>query len=174
MPKRASSMVPSWTCTIGDLIEAGAEVRAQCSHCRPAPLANLERIREQKGSLYTLWNKHPPCPGAQCNGAITFVAIRPGSGTWHTIMAKGDATQVAFLEERWRMERLTLAGGHQLALQLVASLVRHMAQFGMFEQQDRDKMIAEAVNALPIERRADARWLIEHHMRSNEPREGWR
>src|SRR5690606_26487561 len=126
---RASSMVFSWTCTVGDLIAEGAEVHAQCPRCRPSPLANLERIRDEKGSLYTLWNKHPPCPTQGCNEVITFAAIRPGAGTWHTLMKGGDAVQVAFLEERWRADRLTVSGGHMVALQLVVGLIRHMTKY---------------------------------------------
>lgn len=166
-------MVTDWTATVGALKAAGADVIARCSRCDTNRKVNLDDVIAEKGPLFTLWNKSPPCPAEGCTDHVRFQATIPDAGVWPTHMWEGEPGRVLFLEERWRADRLNKSGGAEVALHLVIAVIREMTRFGAFQNDDRRRLINDVVQHLPLDRQEDARWLLEHYMNLGQPRPGW-
>ena len=170
-------MIFQETETIGHLMAAGYAVFARCSRCDSNTRLNLEALEAEKGPLFTFWNKHPPCPKA-CGDIVTFqakMATKGQSGrAWPIHMTKADPGQVAFIEARWRADRINADLGGKLGLRLAVEALRFVRGLGVGAEKDWNAMIDKAVETLPAERKDDGRWLIRHYIDAGDDRPGWR
>jgi hypothetical protein len=170
-------MIFQETETIGHLRAAGYSVFARCSRCDSDTLLNLEALEAEKGALFTFWNKHPPCP-KNCGEAVTFqakMAAKDKHGrAWPIHMTKADPDQVAFIEARWRADRINNDLGGRMGLRLAVEALRFVRGLGVGAEKDWNSMIDKAVETLPPERQDDGRWLIRHYIDVGGERRGWR
>lgn len=172
--QKRPAIIMAWARTLGALKEEGAVVKARCSRCDQNTRVDLDRLIEEKGALFCLWNKHPPCTAEGCTDRVTFQASRPGSGVWPLHLTEADPGQVDVIDAAWRASRINSAMGGQLALQLVVSCIRVMTRYGIFNAEERRALIKDAVSVIPDAEQADAAWLLEYYLALNEPRPGWR
>lgn len=152
-------------------------VFARCSRCDSSTRLDLEALEAEKGALFTFWNKHPPCP-KNCGDAVTFqakMAAQDKHGrAWPIHMTKADPEQVAFIEARWRADRINNDLGGKMGLRLAVEALRFVRGLGVGAEKDWNGMIDKAVETLPPERKDDGRWLIRHYIDVGDDRPGWR
>lgn len=164
------------TATVGDLMTSGYAVWERCSRCDRTDRLDLAAIEAERGPLFTFWNHEPACPA--CGDAMSYQAKKAAKGdhgrAWPIHMRGADPVQVAFIEERWRADRLTGELGSLLALRLAVEALHFLTRFGVGSQQDWQTMIQTTVKVLPMERQGDAIWLIEHYLQRDRDRPGWR
>lgn len=69
--------------SLAEIHLAGWEVRASCNRCRTSLRVSLPALIRAQGPDATVWGKHPPCPGFECNGGVlTYFARAIPSGSW--------------------------------------------------------------------------------------------
>lgn len=77
---------------------------------------DIDRLIEETGALFCLWNKHPSCTVEGCVDRVTFQASRPGSGVWPLHLTDADHGQVDVIDAAWRASMINSAMGGQLSL----------------------------------------------------------
>lgn len=163
--------------TIGHLRASGYAVFARCSRCDTSTRLDLDALEAEKGLLFTFWNKHPACP-KDCGDTVTFQAKMAAKGkagrAWPIHMTKADPGQVAFIEARWRSDRINSELGGKLGLRLTIEALRFVRGLGVGAERDWNTLIEKAVAAVPAERQDDGRWLIRHYLEAGDDRAGWR
>lgn len=162
--------------TVAHLKEAGYGVWAHCSRCAVSTPVDLDLVEADKGGLFTFWNKHPACK--VCQTPVTFQAKKAAKGdhgrAWPIHMTEADPGQVAFIDARWRADRLDGDIGSLLALRLTIETLRFVSRLGVGSDQDWRTMVDVSVKVLPDDRQEDGRWLIEHYLQRDRDRPGWR
>jgi hypothetical protein len=70
----AQRIWPVWARSLGEMIEAGAEVRFACPACRRVYDVDLESLAMLKGRAWSLVERRARCKASRCRAAGRFVA----------------------------------------------------------------------------------------------------
>lgn len=70
----AQRIWPAWARTVGEMIEAEAQVRFACSECRRVYDVDLAALAMVKGRAWSLINRRARCKASRCRASGRFVA----------------------------------------------------------------------------------------------------
>ena len=91
---------PTWSLTVGAMIDAGATAYWQCGSCSTRGRVRLERMADHSGRDLTLWDLMCRC--RECHGVVTFsAAYRPGNWPIRLQSEQGKARMMEALDTVW-------------------------------------------------------------------------
>lgn len=95
---------PTWSLTVGAMIDEGATAYWQCGSCSTRGRVDLERVAAHSGRSLTLWDLMCRC--RECSGVVTFsAAFRAGNWPIQLQSERGKLQVMETLDAVWWEKR---------------------------------------------------------------------